>query len=283
MLVDYLCPNCNSRIGTSRPNAYGDPLEKVRCHSCRRTFRFHDALLRPNAHLLKGVQPTPPVITPNVRVPAGTGSGTNTNVITIPAFSLSQGSTLIVAAMDTNTISDPATTVACVWNAQNIPIRLDYFPVNFPGSLFGPRLVMFEANNLSAGTSTAVITWTGDPVIGQINAFATELKVGSSPDNSIGTNDASSTTPNADIAGDPVQAQEIFIGSMASFGNATDLANASTNNCSVGQSISQSGSSIIELVRTDSGIQAQTQMGLTNYNPPTGRLWSMIVADFKIP
>jgi hypothetical protein len=280
--VDYLCPICSSRIGTARIGAYSDPLEKVRCETCHRTFRFHDALSIPRwrSELLKGA-PLPP----DIRIPKGvvTRRSPATPDLTIPNVSLSQGSTLLVGAMDTNDlISDPPTTVACTWNSQSVPQRLAYLPVNPPGSSFGPRVILFELNDAPAGSGPISIVWTGDPSIGQLNAFATELRLGPSPDNLTGTNDANDTEPNATLSGSMAQANEVFIGVLAAFGNAADLAMADAVGCNIGQNTASTGSAIIELFRIDSQIHTPTTMALTGYSV-FGRLWSMIVADFKIP
>jgi hypothetical protein len=180
--------------------------------------------------------------------------------------------------MDTNNIGDPAVTIDCLWGVTVVPQRQLYFPGNF-----GPRVVLFELNNATGGIDDLVITWTGDPVMGQLNAFATELRLGPSPDNSIGNSDANSNHPSGDISGVMVQGAEIFIGVLATFATSSALVGAGAVACTVGQNTASTGSAIIELVRVDSVIHTPTSMGLTNYNGISGALWSMITADFKLP
>jgi len=167
--------------------------------------------------------------------------------------SLNQGSTLIVGAMDTNNAGDPPVTIDCLWGSTVVPQRQLYFPGNF-----GPRVVLFELNDVVGGIGDLVITWTGDPTIGQINAFATELRLGPSPDNSIGTSDANSNHPLGDISSPMAQASEITIGVLAAFTTSAALAVASPVACNVGQSTASTGSAIIELVRVDSEIHTPT-------------------------
>lgn len=251
----------------------GAPTQSGACPRCRYRER------KPAPVVFTAPAPFPEDNAPpdlNVYFPLGTNQGRNTNQVTIPGVTLSQGSTLIVGAMDTNSVLDPPVTITCTWNGA-VPQRVLHFPGNF-----GPRAVLFERNNVTAGTDDVTVTWTGDPVIGQLNVFATELKLGPAPDNATGVSDGNDDHPTGDIAGTPSQPFEIFVGALATFGTQADLDTATPENCLVGQAQTQSGSSIIELYRIDSSVQSDTHLALTDYNPGIGRPWSMIVADLKI-